>query len=125
MSKVIDKLIDENINMASDIGKMLDKNNKDLENITNTQQKIDSDFFYINHYVSRLSNFFYRAFGSSKESKINDEKKLDNNEVLVNNEMLDNNEILEKEKKSFNDTGHKNEGILKSKVMMQNIIFTE
>ena len=45
MSKVIDKLIDENINMASDIGKMLDKNNTDLDNIENTQQKIDIDFF--------------------------------------------------------------------------------
>ena len=51
MSKVIDKLIDENINMASDIGKMLDKNNTELDNIENTQQKIDNDFFYINHYV--------------------------------------------------------------------------
>ena len=79
MSKVIDKLIDENINMASDIGKMLEKNNTDLDNIENTQQKMDNDFFYINHYVSRLSNFFYRAFD---KKKINDEEKLDNNSCL-------------------------------------------
>lgn len=127
MVKSIDNLIDDNINMASDIGKILDKNNSDLDRIEEKQVEMEQSFFSINHYVSRLGHFLYRVFGSKEPNPVKNNKKKEMNEKNLkkfNNNILDkqdnydsklnDNDINLKDEVSYRDTGHKNEGILKS-----------
>ena len=126
MVKSIDNLIDENINMAGDIGKMLDKTNSDLDKIEKKQVEIEQSFFSIDHYVSRLGHFLYRVFGSKEPSPVKNNIKKEMNEkniIKFNNiihdkqdnykSKLNDNDINLKDEVSYRDTGYKNEGILK------------
>ena len=127
MVKSIDNLIDENINMAGDIGKMLDKTNSDLDKIEEKQVEIEQSFFSIDHYVSRLGHFLYRVFGSKESNPVKNNIKKEMNEKNIKkfnnnihdkqdnyNSKLNDNDINLKDEVSYRDTGYKNEGILNS-----------
>lgn len=127
MPKSIDNLIDDNINMAGDIGKMLDKTNSDLDRIEKKQVEMEQSFFSIDHYVSRLGHFLYRVFGSGEPSPVKNNPKKEikeknikkfNNNIHDKQEKynckLNDNDIYLKDEVSYRDTGYKNEGILKS-----------
>lgn len=115
MVKSIDNLIDDNINMASDIGKMLDKTNSDLDRIEEKQVEIEQSFFSIDHYVSRLGHFLYRVFCSGEPSpaKNNPKKEIKDKQEKYKCKLNDN-DINLKDEVSYQDTGYKNEGLLKS-----------
>lgn len=91
----IDNLLEDNINLMIEIDNILDKNDKQIDNIVHSNNNINDYNQISNYYLNRMNNFFFRLYSSlvGKKNPNLKAKSIEYNDDINNSNSENNNEI--------------------------------